>query len=162
MLGLIKKEKEGEGCFFNPSQPLTSNIFKSLNLEFMNIILRGLRLISEKQNEKLQQRLKKSEPELNKINKEDFSALGVCHPMWYDNNLDNTNEMNIHISSKKSSNRIALPFMPYRSNTVGTRNTKTSDNMNIDDRDAEINEFCPLVFENIRLMDGVSPDILIE
>jgi len=47
----LKKEKEGG--FFDPSQPLTSIIFKSLNYEFMCCILSGLKEISDKEEKDL-------------------------------------------------------------------------------------------------------------
>lgn len=42
--------KKNEECFFDPTQPLTSTIFKSLNLEFMCCILSGLKQISDENN----------------------------------------------------------------------------------------------------------------
>jgi len=43
--------KKNEECFFDPTQPLTSTIFKSLNLEFMCCILSGLKQISDANNQ---------------------------------------------------------------------------------------------------------------
>ncbi len=44
----FKKKNKGGG-FFDPSQPLTSMIFKSLNYEFMCCILSGLKQICDKE-----------------------------------------------------------------------------------------------------------------
>jgi len=47
---MLKNDKE---TFFDPSQPLTSTIFKSLNFEFMCCILSGLKQISERDDKRL-------------------------------------------------------------------------------------------------------------
>jgi hypothetical protein len=46
---MMKKNKE---CFFDPTQPLTSTIFKSLNYEFMCCILSGLKQIFDNMADK--------------------------------------------------------------------------------------------------------------
>ena len=50
---MLKDDKE---TFFDPSQPLTSTIFKSLNFEFMCCILSGLKEICDKEDRKLKKK----------------------------------------------------------------------------------------------------------